>query len=245
MLAQMVNATHVVSALAIGALLVLACSSSSTTTGNGGGGGAIDSGASGGGGDGGGTADGGGSADGGTTDNDSGSTGSDSGSGSDASTTPLVLTSTLLTNGAAWPAAYACGGANANVSPPLAWSGGPTAKSYAIVMVDAFFNIGKPRVHWIIYDMPTDASPLASGIPAGYTVATPAAHQSLGDFTGAQFLSPCPPMNGGAHTYEITVHALDVTALPGLTMASTATDTNTAVAAHTLASAKMSLTYSR
>ncbi len=185
-----------------------------------------------------------GNSDAGTVETDGG--GVDAGGGGDAgsdATTPLVLTSTLLTTGTTWPVAYACGGAAADVSPPLAWSGGPTAQSYAVVMVDAFFM--PPKVHWLIYDMPAATSSLASGIPAGYNVATPTAHQSQGDFAGAQFLSPCPPVGGGAHTYEITVHALDVATLPGLTAASSATDTNAAVAAHTIGSAKMSLTYSR
>ena len=240
----MVICSRSVFGLSFGALLVVACSSSSSAVipGSGvdaGGGGADNDAGKGGSSDGGasGTTDAGGSAD-----TDAGTGGADAGNGSDAST-PLVLTSTLLTSGGAWPAAYACGGAKADVSPPLAWSGGPAAKSYAVVMVDAFFNPAK--VHWIIYDMPAATASLAAGIPAGYTVATPTAHQSLGDFAGAQFLSPCPPMGGVAHTYELTVHALDVAALPLLTMTSTATQTHVAVIAHTLASAKMSLTYSR
>jgi hypothetical protein len=171
---------------------------------------------------------------------DAGST--DSGSGADAST-PLVLTSSLLKSGGTWPTAYTCGGANASTSPPFAWSGGPAAKSYALVMVDAFF--APPKVHWLIYDMPPATAALGAGIPSGYTVATPSAHQSLGDFTGAQYLAPCPPMGGGAHTYEVTIHALDVATLPGLTMNSTATQSHDAVKAHSLASAKMSLTFSR
>jgi Raf kinase inhibitor-like YbhB/YbcL family protein len=232
--------TRVAVGLAISAWLVVACSSSSSVTSGGGGGGSnVDSGAGGGGGDG--SASGSTDAGGGST-TDAGSTASDSGAGADAST-PLVLTSTLLTNGGTWPVAYACSGASQNQSPPLAWSGGPSAKSYAIVMVDAFFV--PPKVHWLIYDMGPGTASLAGNIPAGYTVAKPVAHQSLGDFAGAQFFSPCPPVAGGPHTYEITIHALDVATLPGVTMTSTATDTNAAVSAHTLASAKMSLTFSR
>ena len=194
---------RIASALSVSVLLFVACSSSSSTTGGGTtGGGGGDSGANGGNADGGSTSGSDGGAgtgeDAGTIDLDSGGSANDSGANGDAST-PLTLTSTLLTNGGAWPAAYACGGAHADVSPPLAWSGGPAAKSYAIVMVDAFFM--PPKVHWLVYDMAPGSSPLASGIPAGYTVAVPAAHQSLGDFTGAQFLSPCPPVGGGAHTY--------------------------------------------
>lgn len=240
----MSNRSRVIFGLSFGALLVVACSSSSSTTNNTGGNGNTDAGANG-------DAAGGGSTDGstsGTTDGggtgntDAGTAGKDAGNGADAST-PLTLTSTLLTSGGTWPAAYACGGANANQSPPLKWTGGPIAQSYAVVMVDAFFNPAK--VHWLIYDMSAATDTLTTNIPAGYTVAAPSAHQSLGDFSGAQFLSPCPPMGGGAHTYEITVHALDVATLPGVSMASTATQTNAAVTAHTIASAKMSLTYSR
>ncbi len=178
----------------------------------------------------------------GAPENDGGTTDNDAGTSSDASS-PIALTSTLLTSGGTWPVAYACGGAAADVSPPLAWTGGPVAQSYAVVMVDAFFM--PPNVHWLIYDMPAATSSLAQAIPAGYTVAAPSAHQSLGDFAGAQFLSPCPPIGGGPHTYEITVHALDVATLPGLSNASTATQSNAAVTAHSIATAKMSLTYSR
>jgi Raf kinase inhibitor-like YbhB/YbcL family protein len=131
-----------------------------------------------------------------------------------------------------------------NTSPPLAWTGAPAgAKSFAVVMVDAFFM--PPKVHWIIYDLGPAVASLPSGIPAGYVVANPSAHQSLGDFAGNQYLGPCPPQGGGAHEYDITLHALDVDTLPGLGMSSTAATTQAAVLAHSIATSKMTLTFSR
>src|SRR5689334_1478937 len=55
-------------------------------------------------------------------------------SGVDARPAPFLLTSTAITEGGVIPDAHSCQGAN--ISPPLAWTGGPTAPGYALIFTD-------------------------------------------------------------------------------------------------------------
>ncbi len=59
------------------------------------------------------------------------------------------------------PARYACGGEE--ISPPLTWEGVPTGtKSLALLMDDPDAPVGD-YVHWIVYNLPADASGLPEG----------------------------------------------------------------------------------
>jgi len=58
----------------------------------------------------------------------------------------FALTSTAITEGGVIADMYSCQGTN--VSPPLAWTGGPTAPGYAIVLTDTNNNL----VHSAIWD---------------------------------------------------------------------------------------------
>jgi hypothetical protein len=84
--------------------------------------------------------------------------------------------------------------------------------SYAIVMRDRdFMNL----VHWVIYDIPASVSSLPGDVPLDYEPASvPSAKQAeiQGVFHG--YLGPCSP--NSVNMYEITVHALDFIALPGV-----------------------------
>jgi Raf kinase inhibitor-like YbhB/YbcL family protein len=151
------------------------------------------------------------------------------------------LTSTAFAEGETIPVTHECGppianGPGDNVSPPLSWTGGPTAQSYAIVMRDTDFN---DLVHWVIYDIPASTMSLPTDIPVGYEVQNPAGAKQA-ELQGAvySYFGPCSP--NSVNTYQWTVHALDVAALPGVDMD---TDENTiasTVESMSIASASLS-----
>jgi Raf kinase inhibitor-like YbhB/YbcL family protein len=156
----------------------------------------------------------------------------------DAAPMPLALSSGAFANNGDIPVVYTCGpaGANAHQSPPLAWTGGPAAQSYAIVMVDN--DVAAPgNVHWVIYDLAPATQSLAANIARTYQVAAPTARQARDSFAATfGYFYPCPP--AGKHTYQFEVFALDIAQLP--------TDINTSTAAviaqinaHKLASATL------
>ena len=167
----------------------------------------------------------GGAASGGTS---SGGASSSGGSSSGA----LVLTSPVVQDGAKIPAKFRCTGP----SPELAWTGGPAALSYAIVLRD----VGNGFLHWIIYDLPPSTHSLPEGVPIGYNVAAPAgAHQGKIWNNTVGFNGPCAP--SGTSTYEMTLYALDAATLTELSASSTGAAARTAIEGHDTASAKLTI----
>src|SRR6478672_7411497 len=87
----------------------------------------------------------------------------------------LTLTSSAFKSGAPIPSLYTCEGKD--LSPPLAWEGAPAGtKSLALILDDPDAPDPKaPKrvwVHWLLYNIPPEASSLAEnadkgGLPAG------------------------------------------------------------------------------
>src|SRR2546425_7834343 len=74
----------------------------------------------------------------------------------------IKLTSTAFQDGGMIPSKYTCDGAN--ISPPLEWSNVPqTAKSLVLICDDPDAP-GKTWVHWVVYDLPTNATKLDEAI---------------------------------------------------------------------------------
>jgi Raf kinase inhibitor-like YbhB/YbcL family protein len=121
----------------------------------------------------------------------------------------LALESSAFSPQAGIPALYTCEGRD--VSPPLAWSGAPAGtRSFALVVDDPDAPDPKaPRttwVHWVLYDLPAEASGLAeavapSALPAG-------TRQGTNDWKRTGWGGPCPPI--GRHRYFFKLYALDV-----------------------------------
>ena len=140
------------------------------------------------------------------------------------------------------PLTHECGpplssGPGDHVSPPLAWTAGPAATlSYAIVMRDT--DAGD-LVHWVIYDIPSTVLALPEGVEDGYEPPVPAgARQAELQGSGYYgYFGPCSPAS--VNTYELTVHALDTPALPGVTRTSTEDEIAAAVEAVSIASASL------
>jgi Raf kinase inhibitor-like YbhB/YbcL family protein len=105
------------------------------------------------------------------------------------------------------PARHTCEGED--VSPPLECSGVPDdAESLALIVDDP--DAPDPRapktiwVHWVVYDLPPDASRIAEGGPLPGE-----AREGKNDWKRAQWNGPCPPV--GRHRYYFKLYALDTT----------------------------------
>jgi Raf kinase inhibitor-like YbhB/YbcL family protein len=151
-----------------------------------------------------------------------------------ASTSPaMTLTSTAFTDGASIPVEYTCDGAN--TSPPLAWTGAPSAtRAFALLMEDPDAPSGT-FVHWVLYDLTSGSS-----LPAA--VATDAAIATQGENSAGRrgYTGPCPP-RGSMHHYRFTLFALD--APTGLLPGAPAAELRSAIEGHTLATATLTGTF--
>lgn len=120
----------------------------------------------------------------------------------------LTLTSTALGPNGAIPKKYTCEGDD--VSPPLSWSGVPSAaKSLVLIIDDPDAPDPKaPRatwVHWVVYEIP----PTQTGMPeaVGRSPLPAGMRQGLNDWKRVAYGGPCPPV--GQHRYFHKLYALD------------------------------------
>ncbi|MDE2117889.1 MAG: YbhB/YbcL family Raf kinase inhibitor-like protein [Betaproteobacteria bacterium] len=126
----------------------------------------------------------------------------------------MIITSSSFMHDRVIPARHTCDGVN--TSPPLAWTGVPAgAKSLALIVDDPDApDPAAPRmtwVHWVLYNIPLNASGLKEGIaakdlPSGTL-------QGVNDWQRSGYGGPCPPV--GKHRYFFKLYALDIV-LPDL-----------------------------
>ena len=106
------------------------------------------------------------------------------------------------------PRRHTCEGQD--VSPALRWSGVPEGtKSLALIVDDPDApDPAAPRmtwVHWVLYDLPPDATGLSEGISE---VALPrGTRQGRNDWKRTGYGGPCPPV--GRHRYFHKLYALE------------------------------------
>jgi Raf kinase inhibitor-like YbhB/YbcL family protein len=91
--------------------------------------------------------------------------------------------------------------------------------------------------HWVLVNLPTsttslkaNAGRLGGRLPGG-------AFDLLGDAGARQYVGGAPPAGSGVHDYYITVTALNVASLPGITRSSSADYTGFVASGHTIARA--------
>lgn len=97
-----------------------------------------------------------------------------------------------------------------NVSPELSWMNAPKGtKSFVVTVYDPDAPTGSGWWHWVVYDIPADATSLAEGAGSGKAELPAGAKQGRTDFGAPGFGGPCPPP-GKPHRYEFTVYALEV-----------------------------------
>jgi Raf kinase inhibitor-like YbhB/YbcL family protein len=126
-------------------------------------------------------------------------------SSTNAATMKLHLTATSFAEGQPIPSRHAFD--NQNLSPALQWSGvPPAAKSLALICDDPDAPMGT-WVHWVIYDLPPDATGLAEGVATSPELAD-GAKQGLNDYKRIGYGGPSPPP-GKPHRYFFKLYALD------------------------------------
>jgi len=97
-----------------------------------------------------------------------------------------------------------------NISPSLSWNGAPkNTKSFAVTMYDPDAPTGSGWWHWLAFNIDKETSSLATdasklGLMPKGTV------ESITDYGKGGFGGACPPKGDNAHSYIITVYALDI-----------------------------------
>lgn len=154
----------------------------------------------------------------------------------------LIISSAAFDDGTAVPVVHTCQGQD--TSPPLRWEGVPEGTGSLVLIVDDP-DAPDPQapkmtwVHWVLYNIPPDATGLAEGIrPADLPSGT---QEGLNDWGRAGYGGPCPPI--GRHRYFFKLYALD-TVLEGLHRPAKA-DVENAMVGHVLAETVLMGTYQK
>jgi hypothetical protein len=151
----------------------------------------------------------------------------------------LSITSAAFSEGQPIPAKYSCEGSD--ISPPLKWTSVPAnTKSFALIMDDPDAPAGT-WVHWVLYDLPANATGLPEDVAKTQFVAGNA-KQGLNTWPRLGYGGPCPPP-GKPHRYFFKLNALDV--MLDLKPGATKKDVETAMKGHVLAEGQLMGTYQR
>jgi len=151
----------------------------------------------------------------------------------------FTLSSQAFRSGAEIPRQHTCDGADQ--SPPLSWTGVPSGtQRFALIVDDPDAPVGT-WVHWVVYDVPSDATQLPQGVPKSERLSN-STQQGTNDFRKIGYGGPCPPP-GKPHRYFFKLYALD--APTGLKPRATKADVLRAVEGHVLGQAELMGTYKR
>jgi hypothetical protein len=123
--------------------------------------------------------------------------------------TKLEIASSAFAGGSEIPRRHS--GEGEDLSPPLSWGKLPVGtREIALICDDPDAPRPEPWVHWVIYNIPADATGLEEGIPAGALVAKPAGAIQGVNTSGKQgYNGPMPPRGHGVHHYHFKLYALD------------------------------------
>ncbi|WP_201523073.1 YbhB/YbcL family Raf kinase inhibitor-like protein [Aliarcobacter butzleri] len=135
---------------------------------------------------------------------------------------------------------FGCSGEN--ISPQLSWENAPKGtKSFAITVYDPDAPTGSGWWHWVVFDIPSNKTTLASGFGNSDSKE---AIQSITDYGKSGFGGACPPVGDKAHRYIFTVHALDIETL-GLDKNTNAATVGYYINSHSIAKASIISYYNR
>lgn len=102
---------------------------------------------------------------------------------------------------------FGCTGGN--VSPALSWKNAPAGtRSFAVTVYDPDAPTGSGWWHWVLINLPADATGLPQGAGSGKGDLPAGALQIRTDFGVAGFGGACPPKGDKPHRYIFTVYAL-------------------------------------
>lgn len=129
-----------------------------------------------------------------------------------------------------------------NISPELSWKDAPKGtKSFAITVYDPDAPTGSGWWHWVVFDIPSNKTTLASGFGNSDSKEV---IQSITDYGKTGFGGACPPVGDKAHRYIFTVHALDIETL-GLDKNTNAATVGYYINSHSIAKASIISYYNR
>lgn len=97
-----------------------------------------------------------------------------------------------------------------NISPKLIWRNIPKGtKSFAITMQDRDMKSGSGWWHWVVYNIPYDATMIDNNASGNKKLMPKGAVEVLNDYGFKGYSGACPPVNE-RHNYVITVYALNI-----------------------------------
>jgi Raf kinase inhibitor-like YbhB/YbcL family protein len=133
-----------------------------------------------------------------------------------AQAAPFALTSPDIKSGgtiADKNVANSFGCAGENASPALEWKNPPAGtKSFVLMVHDPDAPTGGSGFwHWVVYNIPADATSLPAGAGKSDGAGLPkGAVQGNNDGGSPGYMGPCPPPGHGKHHYNFTLYALKV-----------------------------------
>jgi len=126
----------------------------------------------------------------------------------------MQLTSDDIKDGAVSPKSmeanvFGCDGGN--LSPSLKWTGAPEGtKSFALNLYDPDAPTGSGFWHWVVFNIPLSTTALATDAGDVKKKLMPkGAIQARNDYGFWGYGGMCPPKDGSAHHYTLTVYAVD------------------------------------
>jgi hypothetical protein len=103
------------------------------------------------------------------------------------------------------PSNYTCDGED--MSPPLTWVGVPDEVESLVLILEDVDSVKGVWSHWVVYDLPPDASGLAEDVAPTELLPWGGIH-GRNDFGSIGYGGPCPS-DGKPHRYVIRLYALD------------------------------------
>lgn len=102
-----------------------------------------------------------------------------------------------------------CSAYHENRSPPLVWTPVPNAAAYAIIVQDPDAPRAHPFVHWLIWNIPGEATSLPEGLPNETSLGlVGGATQGVNGSGTVGWFGPRPPPGHGLHRYHFQIFAL-------------------------------------
>lgn len=148
----------------------------------------------------------------------------------------LRISSPNVTDGAALPSRFSCD--STAISPALVIAGVPDGTAELAIVLDDPDAAGGTYVHWIVAGLPAADTSLAEDYLPPKAIS---ARNSAGR---SGYAAVCPPKGDDAHTYRISVYALDEPTGDAVDK-QLATDALEAIAERATARATMRATYER
>ncbi|SEP80944.1 Raf kinase inhibitor-like protein, YbhB/YbcL family [Devosia sp. YR412] len=156
----------------------------------------------------------------------------------------VEVSSPSFTTGETIPLKHAAEGDNA--SPALEWGTPPEGTlSFLVIADDPDAAEPKPFVHWVLYDIPGDATGISEGLSTDAVLQQPeGAKQGSNSKGQTGYMGPRPPLGDPAHHYHFQVFALDLAQLP-VDPGATRDEVLAAIEGHVIAKGELVGTYQR